>query len=146
MATVTLLEDDLNGQRDETVATRVFALDGTTYELELSDENYARLCATLTDYVNAARKVASRRGRPRGSGSAPAAVTGPTAPARVDREQTKAIRDWARSFGYPINERGRIPQRVQDLYHAGDKAGMQALADEKVGTPEPTAAPEPANA
>jgi hypothetical protein len=39
----------------------------------------------------------------------------------ADREQNKAIREWAARNGKDISARGRIPQEVVDEYHA--KAG-----------------------
>ena len=42
----------------------------------------------------------------------------PNAGAAVDREQNTAIRDWAKSKGMKVAERGRIPQRITDAYHA----------------------------
>jgi hypothetical protein len=35
----------------------------------------------------------------------------------VDREQNQAIREWARSKGMKVNDRGRIPTEVVDAYH-----------------------------
>lgn len=53
-----VLVDDLDGsEAQETVR---FALDGTSYEIDLSDRNAARLRDGLTMYVGAARKVPTR--------------------------------------------------------------------------------------
>ena len=38
--------------------------------------------------------------------------------AAADREQNKAIREWAKKSGYDISDRGRIPQEIVDEYHA----------------------------
>jgi hypothetical protein len=35
----------------------------------------------------------------------------------VDREQTAAMREWARANGYDVSSRGRIPTEIQDAYH-----------------------------
>lgn len=59
------LVDDLDGsQAEETVR---FALDGTSYEIDLSRENALRLRDTFTMYVGAARKVSVRRRARNGS-------------------------------------------------------------------------------
>lgn len=58
-----VLVDDL----DQSAATQTvsFGLDGTSYEIDLSDENAAALREALAGYVGVARKVSgrSRRGR-----------------------------------------------------------------------------------
>ena len=57
-----ILEDDLDGS--EASQTISFALDGTSYEIDLNDKNAAVLRDALATYVGHARKVSgSRRGR-----------------------------------------------------------------------------------
>ncbi len=34
----------------------------------------------------------------------------------ADRKQTATVRDWARSNGYTVSDRGRIPTAVQDAF------------------------------
>jgi hypothetical protein len=95
-----ILVDDLDGsEADETLT---FGLDGTTYEIDLSDSNAAALREALSGYVGHARKVAggTRRGR-RAAGSA---------------SNTKDVREWARSQGMDVSERGRISADVQQAY------------------------------
>jgi hypothetical protein len=36
---------------------------------------------------------------------------------RVDREQTQAIREWARKSGQKVSERGRIPAAIVEAYN-----------------------------
>lgn len=100
-----ILVDDLDGgEADETVT---FGLDGTTYEIDLTDGNAAALREALSGYVGHARKVsgASRRGR-KGSASASSS------------SNTKDVRDWARSQGMDVSERGRISGEIQQAYDA----------------------------
>src|SRR5215213_9717317 len=103
-----ILSDDLdeNVSADETVS---FALDGTNYEIDLSDKNAKELREVFSRYVQAARKV-GRAGRASGGGRSRA--TG----GRMDREQAGAIRDWARKNGHQVSDRGRIPARVVEAY------------------------------
>lgn len=101
-----VLVDDLDGsEASETVS---FGLDGTTYEIDLNDANAAKLRDALATYVGHGRKVgaAPRRGRR----SASANGTGPSA---------KEIRDWARSNGFDVPDRGRVSAEVREAY---DKA------------------------
>ena len=36
----------------------------------------------------------------------------------MDREQNRAIREWARAQGKKISDRGRIPEDIVAEYHA----------------------------
>lgn len=108
------LIDDLDGgDADETVR---FALDGVHYEIDLSKKNAAKVRNLIEPYITAG----SRIGRS-------AVVVGGRAASRSrgaaknDKEQNKAIREWARRNGKTISDRGRIPQELADEYHA--KAG-----------------------
>ena len=108
-----ILSDDLdeNVPADETVS---FALDGTNYEIDLSEKNAAELRDTFARYVGAARKV-TRGGGGRASGSG---RSRPTGGGRMDREQAGAIREWARKNGHEVSDRGRIPASVVEAFEA----------------------------
>lgn len=105
--------DDLDGS--DASGTVSFALDGKSYEIDLSEENAARLRDALATYVAAARRSG---GSGRGGRAARPAADAPASPTRTDREVTAAIRAWARENGHEISERGRIPKAVVDAYHA----------------------------
>ncbi|MGH3714613.1 MAG: histone-like nucleoid-structuring protein Lsr2 [Micromonosporaceae bacterium] len=112
--TVTYLVDDLEGgDADETVK---FGLDGVEYEIDLSEKNAAALRESVAKFVAAGRRV--------GKGSAKALSGRGRGAAATDREQNKAIREWAKRKGITISERGRISQDVVDQYHA--EAGRPA--------------------
>lgn len=108
-----ILSDDLDDSlsADETVT---FSLDGTTYEIDLSEKNAAEMRDVLGRYVSAARKVSSRGTRASGAGRSRATGGG----GRMDREQAGAIRDWARKNGHDVSDRGRIPASVVEAYEA----------------------------
>ena len=36
------------------------------------------------------------------------------------REQTHAVREWARKNGHEIGDKGRIPARILEAYNAGN--------------------------
>ncbi len=58
--------DDLDGS--DAAGTFDFSLEGRTYQIDLSDENAAKLRAALTPFIDAARKAGARspgRGRAR---------------------------------------------------------------------------------
>ena len=79
------LVDDLDGtEASETVA---FGLDGSNYEIDLSDQNAKELRTRLEEFVAVARKVTGRKR---------AKKSGPS---------SKEVRQWAQAQGYP----GAIP-------------------------------------
>ncbi|WP_018157145.1 histone-like nucleoid-structuring protein Lsr2 [Demetria terragena] len=99
------LLDDVDGQTaDETVT---FGLDGVTYEIDLSAANAAKLRDELATWVGHGRRVGGRR------------ATGGRTPVRASRSDLGAIREWGRSNGYQVSDRGRVSQELQDAY---DKA------------------------
>lgn len=106
--TVTLVDDfDGDGAADETVE---FAIDGVNYEIDLTAKNAAKLRNDLKPWIEAGRRIGGRRrGRATGTGRGRASI---------DREQSAAIRDWARRNGHSVSTRGRIPAEVIDAFHA----------------------------
>jgi len=106
--------DDLDGS--EASGTVTFALDGRAYEIDLSDDNAARLRDSLATFIPAARRTGSRRSRAQRSTTSEA----PAAPTRPSREATAAIRTWARENGHEVSERGRIPKAVIEAYNSAN--------------------------
>lgn len=103
-----ILVDDIDGSEAEETVT--FGLDGTTYEIDLNSKNAQALRDSVAEYVGYARKVTSARRSGSGRKSAPAA--GGTSAAE--------IREWARSNGHDVPERGRIPADIRDAYEAAN--------------------------
>lgn len=108
--TVVELLDDIDGRpADETVA---FAIDGITYEIDLSAQNADQLRTSVAPYVEKARKAGTVRSARKGKGT----------PSRTanSRERSAEIRAWAKEHGIAVNERGRIPANVLEAYEAND--------------------------
>ena len=102
--TMIMLEDDYDGGKaDETVH---FGLDGTTYEIDLSDKNAHQLRKALSPFLEAARRTGGRSTNKRSSGVSTGAV------------DTKAVRAWAASNGVSVSSRGRIPTKIIEQYRA----------------------------
>jgi hypothetical protein len=109
--TVTLVDDfDGEGPADETVE---FSIDGVSYEIDLSAKNAKELRDDLKQWTEAGRRVGGRR-RGRSAGAAGRAA----GRGSIDREQSAAIRDWARRNGHKVSTRGRIPAEVIEAFHA----------------------------
>ena len=105
------LIDDLDGKAaDESVT---FGLDGVQYAIDLSKKNAEKLRAALKPYISAGSKV----GRSATVGARTAAGRG-RGTARGDRDQNRAIREWAQGAGFQVSDRGRIKQEIVDQYHA----------------------------
>ena len=99
-----VLVDDLDGT--EATETVTFGLDGSSYEIDLNDANAAALREALSGYVGHARKSSggSRRRKSAGSSSS--------------SSNTKDVREWAKSQGMEVSERGRISADIQQAYDA----------------------------
>ena len=105
--------DDLDGS--DAAGTVAFALDGRAYEIDLSEDNAARLRDSLASFVAAGRKSGGSAAASSGRASKMTASSG-RRPQPLDREQTAAIRAWARQNGHQISDRGRIPNTVLEAY------------------------------
>jgi nucleoid-associated protein Lsr2 len=114
------LVDDLDGTGSDDISTVTFGLDGAEYEIDLNEDNANRLRESLTDFVAAARRTGGRLKR--GSALAKAADR----PTPADREQTRAIRDWARQNGYELADRGRIPSSVIEAFEGANASASKA--------------------
>ncbi|MFG2586134.1 histone-like nucleoid-structuring protein Lsr2 [Streptomyces malaysiensis] len=102
---VTVYSDDLTGAESDEVSTHRFSLNGVNYEIDLIPENYDKLDAALRPFMETGRKL----GRTKESGHRRGTADGP----RADE-----VRAWARENGYEVNDRGRVPQEIQDAFAA----------------------------
>lgn len=107
---VLLIDDIDGGTADETIP---FSLDRSTYEIDLSKKHAAALRDALATYVAHARKAGRNRPTPVLGGARHGGSR-----ASIDREQAKAIRDWARKNGHTVSERGRIAADVVEAYNS----------------------------
>lgn len=99
-----VLVDDLDGS--EAHETVTFGLDGSAYEIDLSDKNAKKLRDALSLYTASARRSGRRQAR---SSSGRSSV------------DTAAIRSWAKSKGYDVSDRGRISADILEAYKKADK-------------------------
>ena len=109
------LVDDLDGTASDDISTVTFALDGVSYEIDLNEDNANTLRDAFSDFIAAGRRTGGRAKR--GAGTARSAAR-----PQADREQTKAIRAWARENGFDMAERGRIPVTVIQAYEEAQAA------------------------
>lgn len=102
--TIVLIDDIDGGEATQTIS---FSVDNTNYEIDVNDDNAAKLRDALAPFVGHARKVTG--GPRRGARRSAAQASGPSA---------KEIRTWARANGYEVSERGRVPEEVRQAYDA----------------------------
>jgi hypothetical protein len=103
------LLDDIDGS--EAAETLAFGLDGTNYEIDVNEKHADKLRKSLEKFVLSARRTG--RGGVTVSRRRTAGV-----PARTDRAQNQAIRDWAKRKKIQLSDRGRIPANVVAQYEA----------------------------
>ncbi|MGA4792066.1 histone-like nucleoid-structuring protein Lsr2 [Nocardia sp. AB354] len=104
---IVVLIDDFDGKSkaEETVS---FSLDGVEYEIDLSTKNAGKLRGVFEQWTGPARKVGRiPRGKARTTGARTAA----------DKQQTAAIREWAKNNGYNVSSRGRIQADIVEAYN-----------------------------
>lgn len=91
---------------DNDAPTVSFALDGTNYEIDLTDAEQETMRKALAKYIEAGKKVTGSRGgrKPTKSASGNAAE----------------IRAWAKSNGHKVPDRGRIPAEVREAFEAAN--------------------------
>ncbi|ADG90107.1 Lsr2 family protein [Thermobispora bispora] len=105
--TQVILIDDLDGS--EASQTVTFALDGTTYEIDLSDENAKKLRDALQPFVKCARRADTGQSRRRRSSQRSSTLS---------REKSAEIRAWAKAHGHRVSDRGRISREILEAYEA----------------------------
>ncbi|HLV56903.1 MAG TPA: Lsr2 family protein, partial [Actinotalea caeni] len=112
MASKTLIEliDDLDGS--PAAETVTFAIDGVTYEIDLSDANAAQLRGDISRWTEHGRRVGGRRAR-----TAKTTTSG-TATASSRKRDLGVVREWAKANGHKVSDRGRVPQPILDAYDA----------------------------
>jgi hypothetical protein len=106
--TLVVLEDDLDGgTADETVR---FSLDGVNYEIDLSEKNASKFRDDVAKYVGSGRRVGGRANRGRSGRS--------RGGERASGNRSAQVREWARSEGLKVSDRGRIPAGIMEQYDA----------------------------
>ena len=97
--TIVQLIDDLDGSKAHETIT--YSIDGLTYEIDLNKKNAAKFRGLFKDYIAVSAKVPKSGKRPTKT------VAGPSA---------RELREWARSNGFEVPDRGRIPTEVREAW------------------------------
>jgi hypothetical protein len=114
---VILVDDVDGGEAAETVS---FALDGVSYEIDVSEENAEALREALAPWVGHARRVGGRSGggraRSTSSGGGSSRSRGSSSGGGGGRHDLSDVRSWARENGYQVSDRGRVSSEVIAAY------------------------------
>lgn len=108
---ITHLVDDLDGSvLEEGEGKQItFSVEGRAYEIDLSNRNADKFYDAVAPFVDAARSVSRTT----------ATTSRRTRSARRDNDvDLRAVREWARSNGYTVSDRGRVPATVLEAYSA----------------------------
>jgi hypothetical protein len=106
-----ILVCDLHEGETPGTETVTFAIDGSSYEIDVCHDHGKALRDAFAPYVGAARRAVGRGGRPGGSRRRRRAGSGEAA----------QIREWARSQGLAVPERGRVPAELAEKYAAAHR-------------------------
>ncbi|WP_043266800.1 Lsr2 family protein [Streptomyces sp. CT34] len=99
---VTIYTDDLTGEESSEATTHTFSLDGVQYQIDLAPESYDQLLEAMAPFTKAGRKTGRTRKSPKATA--------------VSRDDSAAIRAWAKEAGYEVSNRGRVPAEVREAY------------------------------
>lgn len=125
------LVDDVDGS--EATQTVRFGLDGISYEIDVNDSHAEELRSAVDKFALAGRKTRGGSGKSvvhrHRQQNAPKRVDTPRpAPVVEDEEvlpppratqgpaDNATIRSWAGSNGIAVPKRGRIPQKIRDMF------------------------------
>lgn len=103
-----VLVDDVDGSSAEETVT--FALDGVSYEIDLSSGNAERLRDSLSQWLQNARRVSGSRGR----GSRTSTKQSHVGPSN------STVREWARANGHAVSDRGRVKAELVQAFNAAN--------------------------
>lgn len=105
------LVDDIDDKPIDSGGEHIsYSVNGVSYEIDLSDKNAKEFHRKLDYYIEHSARVGGKRAKK--------AVGTTSTGQKRDANQTKAIREWAKSNGYTISARGRIPSDVENAFDA----------------------------
>lgn len=102
---IVTMTDDIDGT--EAAETVTFALDGITYEIDLSEKNAAKLRKSLEPFADKGRRTGKQGGKRKSGGSSGKAAQ---------------VRTWAATQGIDVPAKGRVPADVVAQYDAAQGA------------------------
>ncbi|QNE18117.1 Lsr2 family protein [Kribbella qitaiheensis] len=108
MAKREVLESDISGELG--AVTFTFGVEGTWYEIDLTDDEKKQLETQLRSYVERGRETAERK----------RTLAKPLVPETTVEERAQ-VREWGRKNGFQFAAAGRIPKDLQTAYDKAHK-------------------------
>ena len=110
---ISTLVDDIDGTEitDGEGETLRFAIDGTSYEIDLTADNAGKLRDALQPYIDNGRRIRNTAPQPRSTSTS----------SSNSREELAAAREWLKNNGHQVSERGRIKAEVIEAYNAANE-------------------------
>lgn len=111
MAKIIKLVDDLDGESAAEMTLK-FGLDGRDYEIDLNDtnyENYRAMLELLSAHGRVVETIVAKK-RTLSTGKKTGTIG-----------KTQEMREWLRSQGHQVSDRGRVPQNLVELWDARPK-------------------------
>jgi hypothetical protein len=108
-----VLTCDLDDRDTPAAETVVFSYDGQTYEFELCTAHLEEFHRVMQAYIQAARPTAARR--------RPAPTRGSASRHTAGSSELAVMREWARTHGFEVSDRGRIPTSVRQAFDAAQR-------------------------
>lgn len=145
---IEVVTDDITNKEDPSVRNVRFAFDGVDYEIDLNDKNYAKLEDALGSFIEHARvvskpKVAKVAKQVKQVKVAVASANGNRKPAKMDKAQRQAVREWAVKSGLKVAGNGKISEAVVEAFTAaGGKVVKAEAGPEPVPSTPLTAVPD----
>lgn len=103
--TIIRITDDIDGS--EAVETIRFGFRGVDYNIDLNAKNVAAMEKSLEKWIQHGQRAEPGGARPRQRRTTV-----------KNKDETAAIREWAKANGYKVSDRGRIPAEVREAYNA----------------------------
>src|SRR3954447_6373155 len=107
-----LLVCDLHDDETPGTETITFTLDGASYEIDLCEQHAVKMRERFATYIGAGRRAGGRGDLAGGRGGRRRSRGGSGDAAR--------IREWPRSQGLAVPERGRVPAELAEKYAAAN--------------------------
>jgi hypothetical protein len=108
---VTTIIDDIDNTPN--AQTFLFSFNDQQYEIDLSSNNRRAFQDSISQFVKHARPMSRKKRKNR---TVNGVKTTPQAHTSNGRIRSQEIRDWAKSQGISVRDRGRIPGHIVEQY------------------------------
>ena len=90
------------------ITTLVDDIDGTSYDIDLTADNADKLRDALQPYIDNGRRTRTTTPQPKATSTS----------SSNSREELATAREWLKNNGHQISDRGRVPNKLLELYRA----------------------------